>query len=114
MFGNKQATAVEKKMEKSHKKSKQPPEVRNKNSDFLTVNRQEDQNVARLFESSSNLGSADDKALIETEDSRQQKQNLAIIRNILEMFNLEETQKKYETQNVVEYVLDPSDFGFDW
>lgn len=113
MFGYKQTLTVVK-MEKSRKKSKQPPEVRNKNSDFLTVNRQEDHNVARLFESSSNLGPADDKAFIETEDSRQQKQNLAIIRNILEMFNLEETQKKYEAQNVVEFVLDPNDFGFDW
>ena len=30
------------------------------------------------------------------------------------MFDLEETKRKYETQNVVEYVLDPNDFAYDW
>ena len=30
------------------------------------------------------------------------------------MFDLEETKRKYETQNVVEFVLDPNDFAYDW
>lgn len=101
-------------MEKGSRKSNHPPEVKSKHLNILVTKRPEDQSAARLFESTSNMGSVDEHLPVETEDARLQKQNLAIIRNILEMFNLEETKKKYESQNVVEFVLDPNDFGYDW
>ncbi|XP_052221729.1 uncharacterized protein LOC127838182 isoform X1 [Dreissena polymorpha] len=49
----------------------------------------------------------------ESEDVKTQKQNMEIIRRILERFNFEESKRKYETQNVVEYTLDPNDFAYD-
>ncbi|XP_045202642.2 uncharacterized protein LOC123556093 isoform X3 [Mercenaria mercenaria] len=100
-------------MDKSHRKVNNKSEMKNNNLSVSVVNRTEDQSTARLFESSSNLGATDERVPLETEDSRLQKQNLAIIRNILEMFNLDETKRKYESQNVQEFVLDPNDFGYD-
>lgn len=73
---------------------------------------EEETSVSRFFESNTNLGTVETR--VENEDTRTQKQNLAVIKKLLEMFNLEETKRKYETQNVVEYVLDPNDFGYDW
>ena len=69
----------------------------------------------KMFASSSNIGGYEDHGEPNREqDSRIQKQNLNIIKHILEMFNLEETKRKYETQDTIEYVLDPNEFGYDW
>lgn len=72
----------------------------------------EEASVVKFFESNSNIGTTE--TVHESEDTRTQRQNLAVIRKLLAMFNLEDTKRKYETQNVVEYVLDPNDFGYDW
>ncbi|KAH3799380.1 hypothetical protein DPMN_152987, partial [Dreissena polymorpha] len=66
--------------------------------------------AAQFFESNSNMGKIEAQ---ESEDVKTQKQNMEIIRRILERFNLEECKRKYETQNVVEYTLDPNDFAYD-
>ena len=83
-------------------------------SNQLTTQSQqaEEASVAKFFESNSNLGT--NEPVVESEDTRVQKQNLAVIRKLLSLFSLEDTKRKYETQNVVEYVLDPNDFGYDW
>ncbi|KAH3799568.1 hypothetical protein DPMN_153179 [Dreissena polymorpha] len=67
--------------------------------------------AAQFFESNSNMGKIEAQ---ESEDVKTQKQNMEIIRRILERFNFEESKRKYETQNVVEYTLDPNDFAYDW
>lgn len=77
-----------------------------------TLVQEEETSVSRFFESNTNLGTVETR--VANEDTRTQKQNLAVIKKLLEMFNLEETKRKYETQNVVEFVLDPNDFGYDW
>ncbi|XP_052789530.1 uncharacterized protein LOC128224001 isoform X2 [Mya arenaria] len=64
--------------------------------------------AARFFESNTNIGST---GVNESDDSK--LQNLDVIRKILATFSLDETKQKYETQDVVEYVLDPNDFGYD-
>lgn len=71
-------------------------------------------NTARLLDSVTSLKSVDDKVPTGPQDCKQRSENLAVIRKILEMFNMDETKRKYETQNVVEYVLDPNDFTIDW
>jgi len=68
--------------------------------------------AVRFLESSSQFGNSTQPK--QGDDCKQQKQNLKVIQRILEMFDLEETKRKYETQNVLEYVLDPNDFGYDW
>ena len=73
-----------------------------------------DQSTAKLFESNSNLDSVDVKYSSRQEETRIKKRNVKIIQNILEMFDMDETKRKYESQNVVEYVLDPNDFAYDW
>ena len=73
-----------------------------------------DQSTAKLFESNSNLDSVDVKYNSRQEETRIRRRNVKIIQRILDMFDLEETKRKYETQNVVEYVLDPNDFAYDW
>ena len=76
----------------------------------LTENAEE-----KMFASASNIGGYEDRSDLRREqDSNTQKQNLDIIKHILEMFNLEDTKRKYETQSVVEYVLDPNEFAYDW
>ena len=72
-----------------------------------------DQSTAKLFESNSNLDSVDVK-YGSKQETKIRKRNVKIIQKILEMFDLEETKRKYETQNVVEFVLDPNDFAYDW
>lgn len=72
----------------------------------------EEASVAKFFESNSNIGA--NEAVFESDDTRMQRQNLAVIRKLLAMFNMDETRRKYEAQNVVEFVLDPNDFGYDW
>ena len=73
-----------------------------------------DQSTAKLFESNSNLETTEVRYNNKQEEARIRNRNRKIIKNILEMFDLEETKRKYETQNVVEYVLDPNDFAYDW
>lgn len=73
-----------------------------------------DQSTAKLFESNSNLETSEVKYNSKQEETRIKNRNVKIIKHILEMFNLEETKRKYETQNVIEYVLDPNDFAYDW
>ena len=72
-----------------------------------------DQSTAKLFESNSNLDLVDVK-YGSKQETKIRKRNVKIIQKILEMFDLEETKRKYETQNVVEFVLDPNDFAYDW
>lgn len=100
-------------MDKNYQKENSKAQTKNKHLSVPNEKSPEGQSSARMFESSSNFG-AEEKVTMDTEDSKLQKQNLAVIRNILAMFNLDETKKKYESQNVQEYVLDPNDFGYDW
>ena len=86
----------------------------NRNRKASPFQTEADQSTAKLFESNSNLESSDVKYNSRQEEVRIKSRNRKIIQNILEMFDLEETKRKYETQNVVEYVLDPNNFAYDW
>ena len=86
----------------------------NKNRRSALFQSEADQSTAKLFESNSNLETSEVKYNSKQEEARIKSRNRKIIKNILEMFDLEETKRKYETQNVVEYVLDPNDFAYDW
>lgn len=68
--------------------------------------------TATLFVSHANLSDSGGTRLLRQE-SIVRNTNKAIVKDLLENFDMEETKKKYMESKIVEIVWDSNDFSFD-
>lgn len=82
----------------------------------MAKNKTSENSSAKFYASSINFDtdySRDASYGIQREDSEIQRRNVAVIERLLREFDLEKTEQKHISKYIVEYAIDPNDYGSD-